>query len=65
MITKDMAETAAIWFGFSVFFTVFTLAPKPAEYIKEAGGVTALLGALIAAICAAFALWNLLTPPGS
>ena len=63
MITKDMAENAAIWFGFAVFVTVFTIAPKPAEFIKEASGVAALVGAIIAAICAAFALWNLVMPP--
>ena len=53
MITKDMAENAAIWLGWAVFFGLLTIAPKSPKFLEEVAPIWVILGALLAAICAA------------
>jgi hypothetical protein len=60
-MTKAAAENAAIWLGVAVFFALLTIAPKAEDrdflFFK-------IVGALIAAICVAFAVLNMAMPPG-
>jgi hypothetical protein len=51
-----MAEHAAIWSGVAVFFTLLTVAPKADDRDFL---LFKILGALIAAVSTAFAVWNL------
>lgn len=52
----NMAEHAAIWSGVAVFFTLLTVAPKADDRDFL---LFKILGALIAAVSTAFAVWNL------
>ena len=61
MLTKDAAENAAIWLGFAVFFALLTIKVPTGE---RESLFFIIGGALIAAICTAFAVLGIAMPPG-